>query len=135
MFIGDLSSVEGFKYNKASGLPLYIQGDLVSRYDDNQLYLVDRVLDKESAREYRFIKNIEDSWVYRIRAIDTFLGQSARKDPYLWVNESEINSSSPTTEALEIKGHISAQVLRAMNDRKLKRDRSSTTAIADLKSC
>ena len=54
-------SVEGFRYNKALGLPLYLLGDLVTRYDDKQLYLVDRVLDKDSAKESLFIKNIEDS--------------------------------------------------------------------------
>ena len=108
-------SVEGFKYNKALGLPRYLLGDLVSLDNGKQLYLVDRVLDKESAKESLFIKNIQDSWVYRIRAIDTFLEESARKDPYLWVNENEINSSYSTTEALEIKDYIAALVLRAMN--------------------
>ena len=107
-------SVEGFRYNKALGLPLYLPGDLVSRYD-NQLYVIDRVLDKDSAKEYWFIKNIEDSWVYRIRALDTFLEQSARKDPYLWVGENEINYRFPTREGVEIKLSLSAQVIRAMN--------------------
>ena len=94
---------------------VYAEGDLVNIDNDNQLYVIDRILDKESAREYRFIKNIEDSWVYRIRALDTFLEESAQKDPYLWVNENEINSSYPATQALEIKLLLSAQVIRAMN--------------------
>ena len=109
-------SVEGFKYNFELGLPLYLLGDLVTIDNDNkQLYLVLRVLDKNSAREYRFIKNIEDSWVYKVRALDTFFEQSVGKDPYLWVNENEINSSCPTKEALEIKEYIAALVIQAMN--------------------
>ena len=107
-------SVEGFRYNKELGLPLYLQGDLVTRYDD-KLYLILRVLDKDSAKESLFIKNVKGSWVYKVRAIDTFLDSDARKDPCLWVNENEINSSYPTTEALEIKDYIAAQVIRAMN--------------------
>ena len=108
-------SVEGFTYNKALGLPLYLLGDLVTRYEDKQLYVIDRVLDKDSAKESLFIKNIQDSWVYKVRALDTFLESFARKDPYLWVNENEINYRFPTREGVEIKLTLSAQVIRAMN--------------------